>query len=388
MGGKCIKDPISKERFVSTNSKYIEALKKVQYCAKKFRLENKKVQENIDYSIPIRYEERLGNFNDKPITRLVIRLRSRGCGWVEKTGGCTMCGFYDATSMGNNISAEDYISQFNHVIDEIDLNDYPIVGIYNDGNFFNENEIPMNAVEEICRLLNNFKKVKKVVIESRIEYVPFERIQKVKKCLNNKQIEVAFGFESIDNQVINLCINKGFSLNRFGQLYNAFQSNGFSMKPYLLLKPPFLTEQESINDVLSTIDYLSLKGIRYIDLEVTMVQKYTLVHELWKRNLYQPPMLWSIIDIISKYKKKHKDKINLYISPTKYSVEAIDSAKNCIKCDEEVVDYIDQYNKDFKADSINELYCNCKEDEWKHRIQEVNELTIPERILDQLKFCD
>lgn len=376
------------EKSKNLNSKHLEALKKIQNCAKKLRGQDNLDHSEIDYSLPIHYQERIGHLKGKPVKRLIIRLRSTGCEWVKRTGGCTMCGFYSATSRGEKVSKEEYINQINHVINELDLNDYPIIGIYNDGNFFNENEISMKTVEEVCNLLNNYKNIKKVNFESRIEYAPLSRIKHVKKCLNGKQLEVSFGFESANSQVMNLCINKGVPLNNFDYFCKNMQNAGVSMKPLVLMKPPFLTEREAIMDVLSTIDYLSMKGIKYADLEVTTVSKNTIVHELWKSNLYYPPMLWSIIDIVLQYKNKYKEKFNMYISPWSYSVEAIDWAKNCGRCDKEVIRSLQQYNNNFSIDNLKDLTCQCKYNEWKHRIQEVDERTIPERIIDQLNYQD
>ena len=45
-----------------------------------------------------------------------------------------MCGFYAATSHGVRVRKEDYISQIRHIVNTINLDDYPIVCLYCDGN--------------------------------------------------------------------------------------------------------------------------------------------------------------------------------------------------------------------------------------------------------------
>ena len=114
------------------------------------KLRNQIVYEvNIDYTLPIGYEERVGHLNNQPVRRIVIYLRSTGCEWVKKTGGCTMCGFYGVTTHGKKISEDEYTSQLKYILNKVDLNDYPIVCIYNDGNILNENEVPITALEKM-----------------------------------------------------------------------------------------------------------------------------------------------------------------------------------------------------------------------------------------------
>ncbi len=248
-----------------------------------------------------------------------------------------MCGFYCATSRGGReVSADEYIAQFEHVMDAVDLGDYPIVSIYNDGNIFNEREMPVAAIEKICSYIDDYRTIKKVVVESRIDYSPpDEHVAKMKKALNGRQLEVAFGFESANAQVMNLCINKGgFSANNFDLFHSRMRGMGVLTKPLLLVKPPFLTEGEAIDDILQTISYCISRGIDYVDLEVTTVEKNTVVHELWKNDLYRPPWLWTLVELLQQCRERFGDRAHVYVSPPwNYSVESLDWARNCGKCD-------------------------------------------------------
>jgi radical SAM enzyme (TIGR01210 family) len=367
-----------------SNPKETTALDRVQFFAKKYRMENGTAAEAVDYGVPVGYEERIGHIDGEPVPRLIIFLRSTGCEWVEKTGGCTMCGFYSATNRGMKISTDDYCAQLEHVMQEVDLQDYPVVSIYNDGNIFNEAEISMEAVEGMCAVLNRFSGIRKVVFESRIDYSPIDRVKNVKKCLDGKLLEVAFGFESADPQVMNLCINKGLSAHNFDYFYSVMQNTGVLLKPLLLLKPPFLTERESVEDLLATIRYLAAKQIRDIDLEVMTVEQNTVVYNLWKQGLYTTPMLWSIVDLIERYRAEFGDRVNLYISPWNYSVESLDWSKNCGRCDEEVGAAIHAYNHAFDPATLADLDCSCRQEIWMPRMEQTDDRPIPDRILDQL----
>ncbi|WP_301677775.1 archaeosine biosynthesis radical SAM protein RaSEA [Methanoculleus methanifontis] len=362
-----------------------DILNEIRALAGGLRKRNGDAPHDLDFTVPIGWEERIGHLDDQPIRRLIIFLRSTGCEWVEKTGGCTMCGFYCATSRGREISADEYVAQFEYVMDTVDLEDYPIVSIYNDGNIFNEREMPVAAIEKICSYIDGYKNIKKVVVESRIDYSPDEHVAKMKKALNGRQLEVAFGFESANAQVMNLCINKGFSANNFDLFHSRMRGMGVLTKPLLLVKPPFLTEGEAINDILQTISYCVSRGIDYVDLEVTTVEKNTVVHELWKNDLYRPPWLWTLIELLQQCRERFGNRAHVYVSPWNYSVESLDWARNCGTCDAEITEAIQRYNSYFDTAEFDSLDCSCRE-EWKEGVSVEESRTVPERIREQLAY--
>ncbi len=297
-----------------------------------------------------------------------------------------MCGFYCATSRGREVSADEYVAQFEHVMDAVDLGDYPIVSIYNDGNIFNEREMPVAAIEKICSYIDGYKNIRKVVVESRIDYSPDEHVAKMKKALNGRQLEVAFGFESANTQVMNLCINKGFSANNFDVFHSRMRGMGVLTKPLLLVKPPFLAEGEAIEDILQTISYCVSRGIDYVDLEVTTVEKNTVVHELWKNGLYRPPWLWTIVELLQQCRERFGARAHVYVSPWNYSVESLDWARNCGKCDAGITEAIQRYNSHFDTAEFEGLDCSCRE-EWHEAVMAQETRTIPERIREQLAYA-
>ncbi|MCT8338070.1 TIGR01210 family radical SAM protein [Methanoculleus sp. Afa-1] len=375
----------SAETFIGHSSES-DILNEIRTLAGGLRKRNGSAPENLDFTVPIGWEERIGHLDDQPIRRLIIFLRSTGCEWVEKTGGCTMCGFYCATSRGREVSADEYIAQFEHVMDAVDLGDYPIVSIYNDGNIFNEREMPVAAIEKICSYIDGYKNIRKVVVESRIDYSPDEHVAKMKKALNGRQLEVAFGFESANTQVMNLCINKGFSANNFDVFHSRMRGMGVLTKPLLLVKPPFLAEGEAIEDILQTISYCVSRGIDYVDLEVTTVEKNTVVHELWKNGLYRPPWLWTIVELLQQCRERFGDRAHVYVSPWNYSVESLDWARNCGKCDAGITEAIQRYNSHFDTAEFEGLDCSCRE-EWHEAVMAQETRTIPERIREQLAYA-
>ncbi|KAF5032718.1 hypothetical protein DSECCO2_614280 [anaerobic digester metagenome] len=382
---RAVPDSSSSAETFTGHSSENDILNEIRALAGGLRKRNGNAPQDLDFTVPIGWEERIGHLDDQPIRRLIIFLRSTGCEWVEKTGGCTMCGFYCATSRGREVSADEYVAQFEHVMDAVDLGDYPIVSIYNDGNIFNEREMPVAAIEKICSYIDGYKNIKRVVVESRIDYSPDEHVARMKKALNGRQLEVAFGFESANAQVMNLCINKGFSANNFDVFHSRMRGMGVLTKPLLLVKPPFLAEGEAIDDILQTISYCVSRGIDSVDLEVTTVEKNTVVHELWKNDLYRPPWLWTLVELLQQCRERFGDRAHVYVSPWNYSVESLDWARNCGKCDAEITEAIQRYNSRFDTTEFDGLDGSCRE-EWKEAVTAEDPRTIPERIREQLAY--
>ena len=76
-----------------------------------------------------------------------------------------MCSHFNGTPI-NEVTDKNYIAQWNSVIDgtaiekenfKFDLNDYPVLCLYNLGSLFNKNEISHNAIQYIFKSLNDYK---------------------------------------------------------------------------------------------------------------------------------------------------------------------------------------------------------------------------------------
>ena len=56
-----------------------------------------------------------------------------------------------------------------------------------------------------------------------------------------------------------MCLNKGFSLAQFEKAAKIIIDNLY-LRTYVMLKPPFLTEKESIDEAIKTIEYVFSLG--------------------------------------------------------------------------------------------------------------------------------
>jgi radical SAM enzyme (TIGR01210 family) len=328
-------------------------------------------------------EEIFNGFNYK---RAVVYLMSNGCEWALKSAhGCSMCGHL-AKQIRNDkpISVKDYLKQFEEEFETIDFEQYPILNLYNNGSFINDNEIPTEARRGMLRMISKNPHIKMLVLETRPEFVTEQKVREIKELIPDKHIELGVGLEMKDDFYRQICINKGFSLRRYDHAASIITKYLY-LRTYVLLKPLFLTEKEAIERAIETIEYAFATGTTTVSLEACTIQDYTLMKYLYERDLYCTPWLWSIIEVVKGVKTPGKLIIGLF----KFFPSPSAVPNNCEKCNERVMEKIKEYNRTLDPKVFDGLTCECKE-QWR-KIVEEKPVPFEERlkpipgILDEIK---
>ena len=282
----------------------------------------------------------------KIVDCLTLILRTTGCYWARKEG-CRMCGYIRDTDPG--VTQKDLLKQFHSALaGKPDVPD--VVKIFTSGSFFDGNEVSSDVREKIVNELEEMG-VKKLIVESRPEFVTEDVLDEFEG--RKIQLEVGIGLESASDFVREILINKGFTFHDFEDAANLLREKGFRVKAYLLLKPPFLSESEAIADVVhSAVRIKELVDV--ISINPTNVQKGTLVEELWKRNLYRPPWLWSAVEAV---KRVRDEGVEVMCHPVGRGKR---SPHNCGKCDDDVSRALRQFSL-YQDTGILDLTCSCRE---------------------------
>ncbi len=260
---------------------------------------------------------------------------------------------------------------------------FQILGLYNAGNLLNESEMPFNALEKICLRISQNPHIKRISIESKPEYIDAEKLKRIAFILQGKEIEIGMGIETLNEKVRDLCINKPYSRRLLEKKVELMLNLGVIPKAYLLLKPPFLTEQESIDDFLSSYRQLHQMGIHRIDCETMTVEDHTLVHLLWQKGLYRTPWLWTIIYLLEQLKES-----KIYFTPFRYIVNSLAIARNCAQCSEHVKNSIFDYQEGkLSLEELVKLDCSCKAD-WLADLNQTDKRPIEIRVIDFLSSIE
>jgi archaeosine synthase beta-subunit len=291
-------------------------------------------------------------FDNKIVDAFVMILRTRGCAWSLQSG-CTMCG-YHTDSMWQKIPDEHFIQQIDHAMKK--YHGEPVVKIFTSGSFLDNTEINPKIRNMILTKLS--ETTQKISVESRPEYITEATLSEVKENIPLTEFEIGIGLETANDFIREYAINKGFSFKDYQKAAIIMKKYDTKIKTYVLFKPPFLTEQEAINDCIITIKKIK-KDADTISLNPTNVQRHTLVDYLWKRRQYRPPWLWSVVEIIRQGKKQFNGRIKCDV----VGGGSIRGAHNCKTCDHTILNALSDFSLTQNLTVFDNLSCICNE-QW------------------------
>lgn len=294
-------------------------------------------------------------------TALVFILPTRGCSWaLAKSGGCSICGYiYDNPQESNfDLIVSSIKNTLRRTIDEGKFS----VKIFTSGSFLDEKELPIEIQTTIIKEIATYKQVEEVVLESRPEYINEKILQNLAKSIEMNKIEIAIGLESANNNILKNSINKGFFWEDFEKSAKLVLKSGANIKPYLLFKPPFVSEYDSIKDILQSVSKIHNLEIDTVSINAISIHRGTLLSDIFEQKLYRAPWLWSILHLCKEIKKKYPT-MRIICDVVAGGKER--GAHNCRKCDKEILQILQRF---IITQDINELevdiVCECKE-QWK-----------------------
>jgi radical SAM enzyme (TIGR01210 family) len=227
------------------------------------------------------------------VRRLKVILMSKGC----SVPTCTMCAFTNENNYGQrDVADEIMVEQVRDILRKGGpITDCDCVSLYNDGFFFAPHEIKDETRILIAGLVAQ-SGVSLLTVESLPQFVTEARLLPVLDALGDVKLDIGLGLQSAHPQVREYCVNTSVDNNSYERAVKLLQRHGVQIKTYIMLKPPFLTENEAIADALQSIDYCNSLGSPYVTLCPTSVSPNTLVWDLMKAGKYHSLNLWSIVD--------------------------------------------------------------------------------------------
>jgi len=286
----------------------------------------------------------------------VILLKTRGCYWAH-SGGCTMCGY---VYHSGEVAQEEILKSFSEATKELGEVEY--LKIFNSGSFFDSNELSPETREKILVIASETN-AKRVQVESRPEFITHEVVRQAVESFSG-EVEIGIGLESADDRVREICINKGFSFEQFRRAVRICRESGARVKAYILIKPPFLSEAQAIEDAVNSAVLAYSAGATRISLNPLNVQRHTLVDELFIRGEYSPPWLWSVVEVIKRIKLRLPD-VTVVCKPS--GAGRARGASNCRKCSSKVARAIEEFSVTQDVGKLSSLDCECRE-EWRLKL--------------------
>ncbi|UAL07545.1 MAG: archaeosine biosynthesis radical SAM protein RaSEA [Candidatus Methanogranum gryphiswaldense] len=284
--------------------------------------------------------------NGKVVDAMVMIMRTSGCCWA-KTGGCTMCGYRQASV--REVTVEDLNKQIDQAVSK--YKGEPFVKIYTSGSFLDEKEIPGSVRD---RILNEFSGCERILVESRPEFITPGTLSVLPKTMT-----IALGMESADPDVLRISINKGFTQEDSRRAGMAIKDAGLTVRTYLLLKPPFMTERMAIDDVVRSARFADPFSDE-ISINPLNVQRGTYVERLWRRGEFRSPWIWSLVEVF----RTLSGTVNARLMSSPSGGGSQRGVHNCGECDRNVLDAIEKFSFSQNIRDL-DVTCPCVE-KWKN----------------------
>jgi hypothetical protein len=298
---------------------------------------------------------------------LTIILNTGGCRWA-RAGGCTMCGYVAESVEGGSVTHEALMDQIAVCLDHESENadePSPLIKIYTSGSFLDEREV---SAETRGAIAETFGDRERMVVESLPDFVDRKKLADFTDA--GLETDVAVGLETATDRIRRDCVNKYFALEDFVAASGAAEAAGAGVKAYLLMKPPFLTEREAIDDMVTSVRQCA-EYAHTVSMNPCNVQRFTMVDELFYQGGYRPPWLWSVAEVLERTAETDAIVVS---DPVGHGSDR--GPHNCGDCDDRVQRAIKDFDLRQDPSVFGQVSCEC-EATWRAVLDEETAYAAP-----------
>jgi radical SAM enzyme (TIGR01210 family) len=254
---------------------------------------------------------------------------------------CLMCDLWKNTT-DEPVPAGAIPQQIRQVIQKIPGVKH--IKLYNSGSFFDEKAIPKNDYKEIARLLDPFETV---IVESHPGFVNNSSLA-FRDLLRGK-LEIALGLEIVQTDVLRK-LNKKLTLEQFVKTVDFLSVNEIPTRAFILLKPPFLNEQEGIYWAKSSIDFAFQSGVECCTV-IPVRGGNGAMESLQEAGLFEPPNIESLESVLT---------YGISLKKGRVFADTWDLAlfSSCDSCLEQRIIRLTDMN--LKQEVLPEVNCSCR----------------------------
>ena len=320
-----------------------------------------------------------------------INFESIGCK-NSYNGKCIICDY----GRGRNITKEEMLHALNFAISNIKGNPRTLL-INTYGSILDEFEF---SKENLIALLIEINKLnfKSIILETHYKTITQEKLDLIKKYINNKNIFFEIGIERFNEKYRKYCLNKDINNNELFNTINLIKENNCFVSANILIGIPFLDTYQQLNDVIESINIAFKNKIDEVTLFPINIKKYTFLYELYKNNLYKPISSWMIIEILNNVEKEYLDKITFAWFGNRdmiYSNNTTIFPINCDKCRKPLNKFLEDFNSaknDNKIKLLDEIniiskQCDCRKN-FINELKIKNDKSFENIIKDYYDFID
>lgn len=290
---------------------------------------------------------------EERVRAFVLILRTRGCYWADLKG-CSMCG-YAKDTLGRSATPEELGQQLDAALRV--YRGEPYVKIYTSGSFLDDREVDPGSRQHI---LEGFAgRARRLLFETLPEFATPDSLNPLRKSFSG-ELEVALGLESTQPEVLLRYVNKNSPPDAYLAAADRVRELGLRAKGYLLLKPPYLTEREAIEDVVTSVR-VAAPHFDALSVNPVHIQNGTVVEWLYHRGRYRPPWLWSLSEVMHR-SSTDRGASRLVTFPTAGGLAR--GPHNCGACDRQFLSALEEVSLSQQFEALTGLQCSCGA-EWR-----------------------
>jgi radical SAM enzyme (TIGR01210 family) len=197
---------------------------------------------------------------------------------------CLMCDLWKNT-FDERVPIGGIPAQIHHAIETLPPAKH--IKLYNSGNFFDAQAIPPEDHREIARLVDGYHTV---IVENHPRLCN-ESCLRFRDMLSG-ELEVALGLETIHPDVLP-ALNKRMTVDDFDRAAEFLLGAGIAMRAFILLKPPYLSEEEGVEWAINSIEHAFAVGVRCCSVIATRAGN-GMMEELQRLGEFTPPSITSL----------------------------------------------------------------------------------------------
>lgn len=220
------------------------------------------------------------------------------------------------------VSSTSIVAQFRYVLFELkhSLSVLDRLTLSNEGSVLDSRTFPMDAMIAIVECSHELRRVRRLVLETRLEFVIPQTVKELHKANPRATIDILTGFETLDARTRDEILGKQESLDQFLSGLDMVAQSDAVLTAYVLFKPdPTMTDCEAMLEAERSVDFLTQQcKLRGIELTVRLNPMYAPRKAKWSlwaeqarhRGQYLPPRL---TDVLTLAKKKASEGVRIYI---------------------------------------------------------------------------
>lgn len=236
-----------------------------------------------------------------------------------------------AKSSPSLIPGSEIVSQFTYVVKELkhSLSVLDRLTFSNEGSVLDAETFPTSALLEIAEGIHELRRVRTLVLETRLEFVDTDVLAQVRQAAPRVSLNILTGFETHDPYLRDHVLFKREPLEVFERGLDRVAEAGANLTAYVLFKPRWdMTDAEAVAEAEESIDYLAEQtNARGMSLSVRLNPMYAADGSRWAKKAhtspdYLPPRLTDVMRVAA---KKRQQGVNIYIG---MSTEGLDDGSN------------------------------------------------------------